>query len=98
MKPLVGMAVHGIAQINGKAFTVALGAGGIAEAEIKDVPRPGKTFRDRGRWWVTDRPGLCWKFPRFAQGEMRCRRLVPEGEAYRGVPRDERAGAWTIKR
>jgi hypothetical protein len=98
MRPLVGMAVHGIAQINGKPFTVALGAGGIAEAEIKNVPRPGDTFRDRGRWWVTDRPGLCWKFPRFAQGEMRCRRLVPEGEAYRGVPRDERGGNWTIKR
>ena len=98
MKPLVGMTVHGIAGINGKAFTVALGPGGAAESKIKDVPRPGQTFRDQGRWWVTDRPGLCWKFPRFAQGEMRCRRLVPEGGAYRGIPRDERAGAWTIKR
>ena len=98
MKPLVGMTVHGVARLNGKPFTVALGPGGIAEAEIAGVPAPGRTFRDSGRWWVTGRPGLCWKFPRFAQGEMRCRRLIQDGSAYRGVPREERFGAWTIKR
>ncbi len=98
MKPLVGMAVHAVAQINGKPFTVALGAGGVAEAEIKDVPAPGAVFRDRGRWWVTARQALCWKFPRFAQGEMRCRRLERAGEAYRGIPREPQFGAWTIKR
>lgn len=98
MKPLVGMTIHGVSFRRNKPYTVVLGPDGQADAEIEDVPSPGDTFRDRGRWWVTDYGALCWRFPRFAAGEMRCRRLVKDGNSYRGVPREERFGAWTIKR
>jgi hypothetical protein len=96
MAPLVGMTVHGIALVSGKPFTIKLGAGGRADAEWQMAMADG-TFREQGRWWIEDNGLLCVKFVRFAFGELRCRRLVREGDSFRGMAREERFGHWTIK-